>query len=422
MIQESELKLSPLLSKGGSYLYKPGEDSPADQPDSAGKAEPGGGENPQSGKSNKNVIIGVLIGLVILGLGGFLLLGQGEESTPDNDQSQADTEGDKPEEYPLANTGEVSPISGLECENWARRPIAVMHPTDVSTRPLAGLSQADMVVEMPVLVDGKTRLMGVYVCGEPEEVGSIRSSRHDFISLAKGLDAIYVHWGGSQFAKEKLNNATIENMNCNNDGGKSADQCCFRKEGFTKYEDSGYAKFDQLLQCAEDFEYRLEGKFAGYPHQGEAPVEDRPNGGSLRVGFASNNSPIYVEFAYDQESNSYQRIWGGVPDKDRNNDKRLAPKNVVVLVTTQEKMVDDNGSLYNNVELGDPWYDEVETGKAFYYFNGQEKTGTWEKDNTSADSKLKFLDENGKEIKFVPGQIWVEILEPGRALEWTPFS
>jgi hypothetical protein len=44
--------------------------------------------------------------------------------------------------------------------------------------------------------------------------------------------------------------------------------------------------------------------------------------------------------------------------------------------------------------------------------------GTWKKDKSKIDSKLTFYDEAGKEIRFVPGQIWVEIVEPGQVIDW----
>jgi hypothetical protein len=54
--------------------------------------------------------------------------------------------------------------------------------------------------------------------------------------------------------------------------------------------------------------------------------------------------------------------------------------------------------------------------------NGQQYKGTWKKDKNKIDSKLFFFDESGQEIKFVPGQIWVDIIDPGQALRWTPAS
>ncbi|HPN96179.1 MAG TPA: DUF3048 domain-containing protein [Candidatus Moranbacteria bacterium] len=314
-----------------------------------------------------------------------------------------------------ANTGDVSPISGLACSNWNRRPIAVMQPADVPARPAAGFSDADMVIEMPVITATITRLMGVYVCGDPDDVGSMRSARHDFVHLAKGMDAIFVHWGRSDIPefKDRLNSGIIDNMNCNGDAGKSAVNYCYRKEGMSRGVDSGYAKFSKIIEGAKAFGYRMEGKFSGYPHQAEPATGERGNGGHLRVAFPG---PFAAEYDYDKESNTYLRTWGNVADTDRNNGKRHAPKNVVVLMAVSEQIE----GQYNNVQLGDPWYDTSDSGEAYYYMNGKEMKGTWKKDKSRIESKLMMLDENGQEVKFVPGQIWVEVLEPGQTLRWTP--
>ena len=318
--------------------------------------------------------------------------------------------------YTIANNGQVSPLSGLPCADWNRRPIAVMQPADVSARPDSGFFDADMVFEMPVITNDITRLMGVYVCGNPEDVGSMRSARHDYIALAKGMDAIFVHWGGSHYAIDKLNEKVIDDMNCNNDGGKSAGQYCYRRTDVgTKSDDTGYAKFAKLLEGAKAFGYNMTNSFVGYPHQDEAPLDQRPNGGKLRVVF---QKPYDAEYTYDKNSNTYLRTWGGVADTDRNNQKRIAPKNVVVLIAESSQLVE--GEQYNNVQIGDPWYDATDSGNAFYYMNGQEIKGTWKKDKSTLDSKLFFYDQSGQEIKFVPGQIWVDVLQPDQKESWTP--
>lgn len=333
---------------------------------------------------------------------------------------------DNKQSLPIANDGPVSPISGISCDNWNRRPIAVMQPGDVTARPAAGFSEADMVIEMPVITASITRLMAVYICNTPAEVGSMRSGRHDFIHLAKGLDAIFIPMGRSEshsdsdavgLAQGILNRGEIDNINCNQDAGKSAALCsdnpCFRKEGFERGVDNAYGKPAGFWACSEELGYRLENQFSGYAHQGELPVDQRPSGGSLRVAFAG---PYAAEYDYDKESNSYLRFWGNVADKDRNNDQRIAPKNIAVLIAASEQIE----GQYNNVQLGDPWYDTTDSGDAYYYMNGQETKGTWKKDKSKIDSKLFFYDQSGQEIKFVPGQIWVEVLEPGQTLRWTP--
>jgi hypothetical protein len=210
-----------------------------------------------------------------------------------------------------------------------------------------------------------------------------------------------------------------------------------------KMEDSGHITAENVLKAMDDLSIERENTFVGYPHKKEAAMEDRGNDGStLRVAFAS---PYDVSYTYNKDSNSYLRTWDGVDDTDRNNKQRLAPKNIVVMFAKSEQItiaqdytgkglmdpwegveeikktgVESISGRYNNVQIGDPWYDDIDSGEAYYYINGNEYRGTWKKDKSKLNSKLFFYDENGKEIAFVPGQIWVEILEPGQVLRWTP--
>src|SRR3990172_1827636 len=121
---------------------------------------------------NKKIILGVIIAIIILG-GAYFVYKSISGPRP---TKQININGG--ENLPIANQGPVSPVSGLSCENWNRRPFAVMQPADVSARPAAGFSDADMVIEMPVITASITRLMAIYVCGNPDDVGSMRSSRH----------------------------------------------------------------------------------------------------------------------------------------------------------------------------------------------------------------------------------------------------
>lgn len=372
-------------------------------------------------KTSTRIIVAIIV-LVLIGGGIFFIKKSKTNNVKQIDLNKKTTQDSGPQ-----NTGPVSPISGISCDDWNRRPFAVMQPSDASTRPLSGLSDADMVVEMPAVYGSITRLMAVYVCGNPEKIGSLRSSRHDYIPIAAGLEAIYVHWGGSHFALDKLKEGIIDNLNCNNDGGQSAGKYCYREtkeyliqdKAFpsipVKSDDTGYSKFADLLQASKDFGYSLENKFVGYTHQNDATIDQRPTGGHLRVGYPQ---PFDEGFDYDKDSNSYLRTWGGVADLDRNNGKREAAKNVVVMIAEGAQME----SQYANFQVGDPWYDDTDSGTASFYMNGRETTGTWKKDKSKLDSKLTFYNLDGSEVKFVPGQIWVSIVDPGIGVKWTPGS
>lgn len=338
-----------------------------------------------------------------------------------------------------ANDGNVSPISGLPCENWNKRPIAVMQPADVSARPAAGFSVADIVFEMPVFTGSNTRLMGVYLCDLPSDIGSMRSARHDYLPLAKSLDAVFVHWGYSKFAESLLDQKIIDSINC------LTTSFCGRwpKTGIMKLEDTGHITKEGIEQAMKTYNYRTTGQFSGYPHQAELALDQRPAGGHLRLAFPN---PYDVSYDYDPRTNTYLRTWDDTPDKDKNNGERIAPKNVVVMIAQSEQIklatdykargVQDPWQLvpeeeragldyggigrYNNLEMGDPWFDTQDRGDAFFYFNGQQHKGTWKKDKSKLESKLAFYDENGQEIKFVPGQIWVDVVEPGYGIKWEP--
>ena len=162
--------------------------------------------------STKAKVISVIALIVVVGLAGYFLgwFGKGKGNPLDLKSTKGEVDAGTP-----LNAGEVSPFTNLPCANWNRRPIAVMEAADVSVRPDSGFSDADLVLEMPAITASITRLMAVYVCGNPPEVGSIRSSRHDYIALAAGWDAIFAHWGGSHFAGEALDKKVIDNLDLN---------------------------------------------------------------------------------------------------------------------------------------------------------------------------------------------------------------
>ena len=53
-------------------------------------------------------------------------------------------------------------------------------------------------------------------------------------------------------------------------------------------------------------------------------------------------------------------------------------------------------------------YTTTGTGEALVFKNGEAIEATWSKKSRTA--RTKFLDEKGKEIEFVGGQIWVEVV------------
>jgi hypothetical protein len=295
---------------------------------------------------------------------------------------------------------DLSPISGLPCKNYNRRPFAVMLSGDEVARPLSGLQSADLVVEMPVLISELNRLMTVYVCGNPEEIGSVRSARHDFIPLAMGFDAIFAHWGGSSFALDKLNAGIMDNIDA-----LVYSQTAFWRQSSIPAPHNGFTSIEKLTDQAKKLNYRLENKFEGYPHSNLTTNNSQiTNKSKLTIGYPDISK---VWWDYNPETNDYSRWRGTKEEKDYNSNSQIKSKNIVIMRATSRFLEDQ----YIDVDI------EGE-GLAEFYLNGQKIEGTWKKEELYQATKLYFYDNLGKEIEFVPGQIWIEIIEPDKVVTY----
>ncbi|MFA6897687.1 MAG: DUF3048 domain-containing protein [Patescibacteria group bacterium] len=297
-----------------------------------------------------------------------------------------------------AAQGPKSPLSGLACENAAARPIAVSLGGDKESRPLSGISQADLVIEMPVVTGSITRYLAFFGCNKVAEIGSVRSARHDFIPLAMGFDAIMAHWGGSHFALEKLNAGVMDNINALYLEGS----VFYRKLG-TVAPHNGFTGYDRLAKYSGEKNYRLTTSFVGFKFA--ATEESSGMKGRITIGYPSS---FKVEYEYDPIKNEYLRFKGGTREMDKNTSQQVVAKNVAVMFAASRQIE----GQYNDMDI------EGE-GKAIVYRNGEEIKGKWSKDKSSLSSKLYFYDEAGKEVEFVPGQTWIQVVQTDQSVDWT---
>jgi hypothetical protein len=331
----------------------------------------------------------IIVLIIVMGVGGFLFWKSGRNIEVTNSNQEPENNG----------KGETSSITGIACENYNQRPIAIMLAEDPITRPLSGVAAADLVIEMPVITGSITRMMAVFQCDLPEEIGSVRSARHDFIPLALGLDAIYAHWGGSHFALDKLDAGIIDNL----DALKDPYAVFFRKSGIDAPH-NGFTSKDRLINAARKSGYSLENKFSGYPHLDNAETKIQQKG-KLAIGYGG---PYRVYYEYNSQTNSYKRWRADQREIDKNNGNQVEAS-VVVVMRAESRMI----------ELPD--YNEVQIegeGGAKIYQNGEEISGYWKKTGTYSKSKLTFYGQGDEEIKFTPGKIWIEVVEPLQEVKW----
>lgn len=351
-------------------------------------------------KKSKNKKIFVLALLLVSAAAASLFFTEGNTFEIAGDGNRGDdaavTEEQKAEE--TVPEGDKSPLSGLICDNAKARPIAVSLSGDKEARPLSGISQADLVIEMPAVTGGITRYLAFFVCSQPEEIGSVRSARHDHIPLAMGFDAVFAHWGGSHFALEKLDKGVMDNINALYLEGS----VFYRKLGMYAPH-NGFTSYERLKNYSQTRNYRSDSTLEGLRFASEQTTTGLK--GRVTIGYPSS---FKVEYEYDPVRNEYLRYKGGTREMDKNTNSQVAAKNVVIMYAASRQIE----GQYNDMDI------EGE-GKAVVYRGGEEITGKWSKDKSSLSSQLRFYDKDGKEIEFFPGQTWIQVVQTDQSVDWT---
>ena len=389
-------------------------------------------------KKDYKILIVAVIVLLLAGATFFILSKKSRKAEPivvDNTEQQKEVV------EPFEMKDGISPISGVECENWNRRPFAIMYSGDMDARRnFRALSQADFVLEMDHRpMHSQPRVMGVFQCATPTAMGPMRSGRTDHINVAASLDAIYVPWGGSSVGKNLLKKHVIDHIDCNGEVPPRGYAPACRKDAsllVSPLRSAGpaFSNLAGLIKIAKENNYDLTYKGKGFHHQNDLPRDQRPSYGRVIVKQAY---PYRVVYQYDPETNSYKRFLvkkeGAIPkpDIDQATKEQYAPKNIITIITKkeawktdidykaqgvqdpwagidEEHKTRDNGQ-YPNFQLGDPWFDTKFEGPVRIFMNGQDIKGVWKK-SKGVNEPFRFYDEKGEPIKFVPGQIWMHVL------------
>lgn len=366
-----------------------------------------GGGKKWPGNMNKKtvgIVAGVVVVLLIAGLGIYAAVRMNDTANGPATGRDAGTFGLLPGSSDRAQEATTtSGLSGVACAHPDRRAIGVMLAGDPINRPISGFSQADMVWELPVLASNVTRLLAVYQCGEPADIGSVRSARHDYLFLAAGIDAIIGHWGGSYHALNRIAAGEFQTINALTNPFNAY----FRKDHLpAPY--NGFTTYERLWNALQKLGYRTTTEFKGYEFKDDAPAAERPAGGTLSIGWPG---AFRVHYEYDPATNRYVRFWAGVKQVDF-ADKQVVAPSVVVVMRATNGFADGPGG-YNEVGI------EGE-GDVTVYQDGTAIPGRWRKNELQKKDPVHFLNEQGQEIVFTRGQVWVMTPSSDIPVTWEP--
>lgn len=295
-----------------------------------------------------------------------------------------------------------APLTGrlVKPEVASRHVVAVMIDDQFGARPQSGLSSADVVWQAPA-EGGIPRYMAMFQTGSPKAVGPVRSSRYYFIAWAAEWRSVYVHVGGSPQALALLRSAQGR-------GKVVYDADGFRYEGrylwrittrfapHNVYTDAKNLRTMGKKVGAKAVDYKSPWMFGP-----DKLLSLRPKGGSLVVPYLANR----ITYKYDRKTNSYLRsVTGESKQTDASSNKRVAPKNVVVMVVSFGQLND--GSSKHRLEA-----QFTGKGVAWIATGGKTIKGEWRKKTLTAPTR--FYDKHGKQVTFTTGQTFIQVIAKG---------
>jgi hypothetical protein len=303
----------------------------------------------------------------------------------------------------------INPLTGEDGYPDAaagKRPVAIMVNNLALSYPQYGISEADIIYEMPV-EGGVTRMMAVYAdFSSVPDVCSVRSCRYYYPEIAMGMDAIYCHWGAEQvYAVSMLESLGIDHL----DGSALENTILFYRdpERVGKYasEHTGYLKGSELPEAIARYgirEYAVSrDTLFTFSQESSAPEES-----VCTQVYCSYSNSSSTSFSYDENTQQYLMLHNGNPQVDGNTEQQLAFTNVFIL-QTQVTALDDSNYLRSIA---------LDGGSGYYISQGGMETIRWEK---AADtSPIVCYTADGSELTVNVGKSYIGIIGDSRPLQF----
>ena len=329
----------------------------------------------------------------------------GAGATPSGGPSEVPSLSPSPSPTPLPTATPVptpilvpAPLTGrmVSPAVAARHPMAIMIDDLRAARPQSGLNSASVVWQAPA-EGGIPRYMAIFQDKLPKLVGPVRSSRLYYIAWAAEWRSIYYHAGGSPQALATLRTKGRGQYVYNGEAFRYSNtfyRLPTRSAPHNLYADGTKLRSLGKKLGAKDQTYKAAWTFAP-----DAPLESRPYGGTIKVGYPYNT----ITYKYDRKTNTYLRsVTGETKETDAADKTRIAPKNVIVMRMRFGPLNDGHPGaprLEANV---------VGSGPAWISTNGRTIKGTWKK--TAMTKPTQFFDKNGNQIPLTVGQTFVQVL------------
>ena len=284
--------------------------------------------------------------------------------------------------------------------------------------------------------------MGVFYCGAQQDVARVapvRSARMYFVNLAAEYNTpIYMHVGGGNCSRDEASKQCTSNKKAwaieelarlgwrkarGNDFDTISDIGYpvmlrdYNRLGVDKQLATEHTMVGSLPAAWKEAEKRgfaalmangntwLSG-FTQWKFDAEAKLSGSP-ASTVSFEFWEDYKDFAVEWKYDATSKTYLRNQGGQAQMDLDSNTQLKASAIVIQFVKEEGPLDEHKHMY---------YEVVTSGKGLLFQGGQATEISWKK--AKQTSKTIFTDKSGKEVVFLPGQIWVELVPSGSKITY----
>ena len=282
-----------------------------------------------------------------------------------------------------------------------KRPYAIQFNNFKTVRNQWGIGQADIVYEA-LVEGGLTRLLGIGQNFHGDKIGSVRSARHYFVSILEEYDAIYIHYGKTKYATNKMNKLGTDHM----DGTMGIGTVVYYRDKNIKAPHNAFTSLERIQEGIKKQKFRTELE-EGYDehfkfYDNDTDLTSGTEANKINIRFSGAAQPY---FEYNSQDKLYYRFQYGEAHKDSLTGEQLSYKNVIVQFV-KEWNIDKNG--YQTMDL------ENAQGEGYYFTNGKMVPITWKKNE--AKNWMRYYNENGEELTINPGKTFI-ILFPNNRTE-----
>lgn len=298
------------------------------------------------------------------------------------------------------------PLTGLPTDMdetiLKRKPVAIMVGNSKDALPQFGISQADITVEM-MAEGGTTRLMGIWQDpSKMKRIGSVRSARPYFIDMAQGLDAYFLHFGGSVPAydaiKKRDDLVNLDGIRGGYEGSLYIRDPERRKQ--FKYEHTVVTSGERIEEALAKFKNteKKDPDATAFNFDEKHSASEGLEAGKITIDYFTINKPYFV---YNEKEGVYDRFQHGKEHYDAEYDKQISSKNVIILEMPFEPVPGDPLKIVEVQTTG--------SGKGKYFCGGKYVDIKWSK--AGYNKPLKLTDSAGTELKVCPGQTFLAVIK-----------